>query len=165
MLQLFRICAIGTPKISLTHSYCLVELQATSPSFQTDRPFKIQAHSFATPIWKPSVSSSSAWLSSLICIAIFFIIYWRIHLLHIIFAGSWVHCGYHLTTSIVAPALLSLPFALAFLGWVGGVLCLIIEALVTFYSYNLLSLVLEHHAKQGVRLLRFREMAEHILGK
>ncbi|RWR82383.1 GABA transporter 1-like protein [Cinnamomum micranthum f. kanehirae] len=77
--------------------------------------------------------------------------------------GSWVHCGYHLTTSIVAPALLSLPFALAFLGWVGGVLCLIIEALVTFYSYNLLSLVLEHHAQQGLRLLRFREMAEHIL--
>ncbi|XXG64942.1 hypothetical protein AAC387_Pa05g2761 [Persea americana] len=78
--------------------------------------------------------------------------------------GSWVHCGYHLTTAIVGPALLSLPIALASLGWVWGVLWLIIEALVTFYSYNLLSLVLEHHAKQGLRLLRFREMAEHILG-
>ncbi|KAG6430406.1 hypothetical protein SASPL_108472 [Salvia splendens] len=24
-------------------------------------------------------------------------------------AGSWIHCGYHLSTSIVAPTLLSLP--------------------------------------------------------
>lgn len=82
-----------------------------------------------------------------------------------IFAGSWLHCGYHLTTAIVGPALLSLPFAFASLGWFGGALCLIIEALVTFYSYNLLCLVLEHHARLGLRLRRFREMAVHILGK
>ncbi|XP_059627163.1 GABA transporter 1 [Cornus florida] len=78
--------------------------------------------------------------------------------------GSWVHCGYHLTTSIVAPALLSLPFAFASLGWAAGVLCLVIGALVTFYSYNLLSLVLEHHAQLGHRHLRFRDMANDILG-
>ncbi|XP_010268184.1 PREDICTED: GABA transporter 1-like [Nelumbo nucifera] len=78
--------------------------------------------------------------------------------------GSWVHCGYHLTTSIVAPALLSLPFAFALLGWVAGVLCLTIGALVTFYSYNLLSLVLEHHEQLGQRQLRFRDMARDILG-
>ncbi|RZR85144.1 hypothetical protein BHM03_00012087, partial [Ensete ventricosum] len=80
-------------------------------------------------------------------------------------AGSWLHCGYHLTTSIVAPALLSLPFAFASLGWAPGVLCLVIGAAVTFYSYNLLSLVLEHHAKLGRRQLRFRDMAHDILGK
>lgn len=78
--------------------------------------------------------------------------------------GSWLHCGYHLTTSIVAPALLSLPFALASMGWIGGVLFLTIAALVSFYSYNLLSLVLEHHAQLGKRHLRFRDMAQHILG-
>ncbi|WOL03463.1 GABA transporter 1-like isoform X1 [Canna indica] len=78
--------------------------------------------------------------------------------------GSWLHCGYHLTTSIVAPALLSLPLALASLGWAAGVVCLTIGAVVTFYSYNLLSLVLEHHAKLGHRQLRFREMAHDILG-
>ncbi|KAJ6849424.1 GABA transporter 1 [Iris pallida] len=78
--------------------------------------------------------------------------------------GSWVHCGYHLTTSIVAPALLSLPFALASLGWAPGLLCLAVGALVTFYSYNLLSLVLEHHAGLGRRHLRFRDMAYDILG-
>ncbi|XP_010278251.1 PREDICTED: GABA transporter 1-like [Nelumbo nucifera] len=78
--------------------------------------------------------------------------------------GSWLHCGYHLTTSIVAPPLLSLPFALASLGWVAGVLSLIIGAMVTFYSYNLISLVLEHHAHKGHRHLRFRDMATDILG-
>ena len=78
--------------------------------------------------------------------------------------GSWVHCGYHLTTAIVAPALLSLPFALALLGWKGGVVILMLAAIITFYSYNLLSLVLEHHAELGKRQLRFRDMAHDILG-
>uniref|UniRef100_A0A0E0CAI6 Lipid IV(A) 3-deoxy-D-manno-octulosonic acid transferase n=1 Tax=Oryza meridionalis TaxID=40149 RepID=A0A0E0CAI6_9ORYZ len=78
--------------------------------------------------------------------------------------GSWLHCGYHLTTSIVAPPLLSLPFAFASLGWAAGLICLVIGAAVTFYSYNLISLVLEHHAQQGRRQLRFRDMATDILG-
>ncbi|CAL2240092.1 unnamed protein product [Prunus armeniaca] len=78
--------------------------------------------------------------------------------------GSWLHCGYHLTTSIAAPALLSLPFALTLLGWVGGLICLALAGLVTFYSYNLLSLVLEHQEKLGHRQLRFRDMARDILG-
>ncbi|KAM6600641.1 hypothetical protein CsatA_020250 [Cannabis sativa] len=78
--------------------------------------------------------------------------------------GSWLHCGYHLTTSIVAPVLLSIPFALGLLGWVGGLICLTLAGLVTFYAYNLLSLVLEHHANQGHRQLRFRDMARDILG-
>ncbi|XP_023551546.1 GABA transporter 1-like [Cucurbita pepo subsp. pepo] len=78
--------------------------------------------------------------------------------------GSWLHCGYHLTTSIVAPALLSLPFALSVLGWVGGIISLLACGFLTFYSYNLLSIVLEHHAMRGTRLLRFRDMATFILG-
>ncbi|TKY51700.1 GABA transporter 1 [Spatholobus suberectus] len=78
--------------------------------------------------------------------------------------GSWLHCGYHLTTSIVAPVILTLPFSFTLLGWVGGVLWLTLAALVTFYSYNLLSVVLEHHAQLGRRQLRFRDMARDILG-
>ncbi|KAE9619266.1 hypothetical protein Lal_00047989 [Lupinus albus] len=78
--------------------------------------------------------------------------------------GSWFHCGYHLTTSIVSPVLLTLPFSFTLLGWGGGVLWLTLAALVTFYSYNLLSMVLEHHAQIGRRQLRFRDMARDILG-
>ncbi|KVH90693.1 hypothetical protein Ccrd_007274 [Cynara cardunculus var. scolymus] len=66
--------------------------------------------------------------------------------------------------SKVAPPLLSLPFAFASLGWTAGVLSLVIGAIVTFYSYNLISLVLEHHAALGHRHLRFRDMAYDILG-
>ncbi|CAN1318981.1 GABA transporter 1 [Linum perenne] len=78
--------------------------------------------------------------------------------------GSWLHCSYHLTTSNVAPQLLSLPFALALLGWTGGVLCLTLVAIVVFYSFYLLSLVLDHNAQLGNRQLRFRDMATDILG-
>ncbi|KFK43136.1 hypothetical protein AALP_AA1G084800 [Arabis alpina] len=78
--------------------------------------------------------------------------------------GTWWHCGFHLTTSIVAPSLLSLPYAFKFLGWAGGISCLVGGAAVTFYSYTLLSLTLEHHASRGHRYLRFRDMAHHILG-
>ncbi|XP_010521701.1 PREDICTED: GABA transporter 1 [Tarenaya hassleriana] len=78
--------------------------------------------------------------------------------------GSWWHCGYHLTTSIVAPPLLSLPYALSFMGWFAGISFLVVGAVVTFYSYNLLSLVIEHYASLGRRHLRFRDMAHDILG-
>ncbi|KAJ7970531.1 GABA transporter 1-like [Quillaja saponaria] len=78
--------------------------------------------------------------------------------------GSWWHCGYHLTTAIVSPALLTLPFTLSLLGWFAGLFWLIFACFLTFYSYNLLSVVLEHHAKHGQRQLRFRDMAKDILG-
>ncbi|CAA2984966.1 GABA transporter 1-like [Olea europaea subsp. europaea] len=78
--------------------------------------------------------------------------------------GSWLHCGYHLTTAIVSPALLSLPFAFTLLGWSGGVLCLTAAGLVTFYAYYLLSVVLEHYAQLGKRHLCFQDMAHDILG-
>ncbi|KAK1322820.1 GABA transporter 1 [Acorus calamus] len=77
--------------------------------------------------------------------------------------GSWLHCGYHLTTSIVAPALLSLPFAFASLKWVARITSLIVRAAVTFYSYNLLSLVMEHHAQLGRRQFRFKDMSTNSL--
>ncbi|CAK8573034.1 unnamed protein product [Lathyrus sativus] len=78
--------------------------------------------------------------------------------------GSWLHCGYHLTTSIVGPVILTLPFTFTLLGWFGGMIWLILAGVITFYSYNLLSLVLEHHAQLGRRQLRFRDMARDILG-
>lgn len=79
--------------------------------------------------------------------------------------GSWLHCGYHLTTSIVGPVIFSLPFTMALLGWVTGVVIVTLAALVTFYAYNLLSVVLEHHEQLGKRQLRFRDMARDILGQ
>ncbi|PKI63712.1 hypothetical protein CRG98_015902 [Punica granatum] len=78
--------------------------------------------------------------------------------------GTWLHCGYHLATSIVCPSLLSLPFALSLLGWAAGTTWLVLAGMVTFYSFNLLSLVLEQQANLGHRQLRFRDMGTDILG-
>jgi amino acid permease len=81
------------------------------------------------------------------------------------FVGSWLHCGYHLTTSIVGPVILTLPFSFTLLGWFGGIIWLVLAGVITFYSYNLLSIVLEHHAQLGRRQLRFRDMTRDILGE
>ncbi|KAL3686218.1 hypothetical protein R1sor_004240 [Riccia sorocarpa] len=74
-------------------------------------------------------------------------------------AGSLV--DFHRCT----PLLLSLPFAFAALGWEYGPIMLVLDALVTFYAYNVLSVVIEELANSGRRHLRFRDLAEDILGK
>jgi hypothetical protein len=79
--------------------------------------------------------------------------------------GRWYHAGFHLSTSIVAPALLSLPYAMKGLGWAPGMLALIIGAAVSFYAYTLVSKVLEQAELEGHRLLRFRDLGRYALGK
>ncbi|KAL2548941.1 GABA transporter 1 [Forsythia ovata] len=78
--------------------------------------------------------------------------------------GSWLHCGYHLTTAIVAPALLSLPFAFTLLGWIGGVLCLTSAGSCHFLL--ILSFVYSFGALCPTRKAppSFRDMAHDILG-
>ncbi|KAE9614081.1 putative amino acid transporter, transmembrane domain-containing protein [Lupinus albus] len=78
--------------------------------------------------------------------------------------GKWWHAGFHLTTAIVGPTILTLPFAFRGLGWVLGFFCLTMMGVVTFYSYYLMSKVLEHCEKSGRRYFRFRELAANILG-
>ncbi|KAJ8526995.1 hypothetical protein K7X08_029472 [Anisodus acutangulus] len=78
--------------------------------------------------------------------------------------GEWWHAGFHLTTAIVGPTVLTLPYAFRGLGWVLGFICLTVMGLVTFYSYYLMSLVLDHCEKSGRRHIRFRELAADVLG-
>lgn len=78
--------------------------------------------------------------------------------------GEWWHAGFHLTTAIVGPTILTLPYAFRGLGWGPGFFCLTVMGLVTFYSYHLMSLVLEHCEKDGRRHIRFRELAADVLG-
>ncbi|GAV78989.1 Aa_trans domain-containing protein [Cephalotus follicularis] len=78
--------------------------------------------------------------------------------------GEWWHAGFHLTTAIVGPSILALPYAFRGLGWFPGVLCLTVMGVVTFYSYYLMSKVLDHCEKAGRRHIRFRELAADILG-
>ncbi|KAK8610063.1 hypothetical protein V6N13_026607 [Hibiscus sabdariffa] len=78
--------------------------------------------------------------------------------------GKWWHAGFHLTTAIVGPTILTLPYAFRGLGWGLGFLCLTVLGCVTFYSYHLMSRVLEHCEKAGRRHIRFRELAADVLG-
>ncbi|GAB2296676.1 hypothetical protein Dimus_038436 [Dionaea muscipula] len=78
--------------------------------------------------------------------------------------GEWWHAGYHLTTAIVGPTILTLPYVFRGLGWAVGFVCLTAMGLVTFYSYYLMSLVLDHCEKEGRRHIRFRELAADVFG-
>ncbi|KAK9079752.1 hypothetical protein SSX86_001425 [Deinandra increscens subsp. villosa] len=78
--------------------------------------------------------------------------------------GEWYHAGFHLTTAIVGPSILTLPYAFRGLGWGVGFCCLSVMGVVTFYSYYLMSRVLEHCEKAGRRHIRFRELASDVLG-
>ncbi|XP_027341423.1 probable GABA transporter 2 [Abrus precatorius] len=78
--------------------------------------------------------------------------------------GEWWHAGFHLTTAIVGPTILTLPYAFRGLGWGLGFLCLTMMGVVTFYSYYLMSKVLDHCEKSGRRHIRFRELAADVLG-
>ncbi|KAG0624236.1 hypothetical protein M758_3G232500 [Ceratodon purpureus] len=78
--------------------------------------------------------------------------------------GNWQHAGFHLTTSIATPAMLTLPFALRELGWFAGILALTLCAGVSFYAYTIISQVLEHSERRGHRFLRFRDLGAYILG-
>lgn len=78
--------------------------------------------------------------------------------------GEWWHAGFHLTTAIVGPTILTLPYAFRGLGWGLGFFCLTVMGVVTFYSYYLMSKVLDHCEKEGRRHIRFRELAADVLG-
>ncbi|KAL4204134.1 hypothetical protein AMTRI_Chr01g108200 [Amborella trichopoda] len=78
--------------------------------------------------------------------------------------GKWWPAGFHLVTAIVGPTILTLPYAMSGMGWSLGLLSLTAVFAVTFYSYSLMSKVLEHCEKEGRRHIRFRELASRILG-
>ncbi|KAG8661046.1 probable GABA transporter 2 [Manihot esculenta] len=78
--------------------------------------------------------------------------------------GKWWHAGFHLTTAIAGPSILTLPYAFRGLGWGLGCFCLTVMGVVTFYSYCLMSKVLDCCEKAGRRHLRFRELATDVLG-
>lgn len=78
--------------------------------------------------------------------------------------GTWAHAGYHLASATAGPPLLSLPFAMASLGWGLGIFSLLVGALISFYASYLLSRVMEHMEAKGKRSLRYRDLANHVLG-
>ena len=75
-----------------------------------------------------------------------------------------MHAAYHLTSATAGPPLLSLPFAMAALGWGPGILALAMGAAVSYYVCYALSLTMEHMELKGKRSLRYCDLSEHVLG-
>lgn len=86
------------------------------------------------------------------------------HHAHLDSKGSWTHAAYHLTSATAGPPLLSLPFAMAALGWGPGLLALALGAAVSYYACYSLSLAMQHMELQGKRSFRFCDLSQHILG-
>ncbi|MCO5584616.1 hypothetical protein L7F22_038547 [Adiantum nelumboides] len=80
--------------------------------------------------------------------------------------GTWLHAGYHLISGTTGPQILSLPFAIAALGWGPGLFTLCLGGLVSFYSYRLQILVINRAAQlSGQRSHRFRDLSVQALGE
>lgn len=80
--------------------------------------------------------------------------------------GTWLHAAYHLTSGTMGPQTLSLPFAIASLGWGPGLFFLFLGGAVSFYAYYLQTTVLENLAKQsGKRCERFRDLSLQVVGR
>ncbi|PRW20662.1 GABA transporter 1-like [Chlorella sorokiniana] len=77
-------------------------------------------------------------------------------------AGTWLHAGYHLATTIATPAAYAyLPFAFAGLSWGPGLVALLIGIATTWYASVLLASL---HEWNGVRYLRYSDLAASISG-
>lgn len=80
--------------------------------------------------------------------------------------GTWLHAGYHLTSGTTGPQILSLPFAIAALGWGPGLLMLCLGGFVSFYAYRLQISVIDRAAEiSGQRSQRFRDLSVQAIGE
>ncbi|KAJ8769877.1 hypothetical protein K2173_008959 [Erythroxylum novogranatense] len=76
--------------------------------------------------------------------------------------AKWWYSAFHNVTAIVGAGVLGMPFALSQLGWIPGVLCIIISWLVTFYTFW--QLVELHEVVPGKRFDRYPELGQHVFG-
>lgn len=77
-------------------------------------------------------------------------------------AGTWKRGTWLLATSTAQPTLLGLPFAMAALGWAGGLVVLLVSAVATIYCNLLLAKLHEHGGKRNGL---YRTLAKQIMGE
>ncbi|PRW57761.1 GABA transporter 1 [Chlorella sorokiniana] len=76
-------------------------------------------------------------------------------------SGSWLRALYILVSSTSQPGILTLPYALASLGWAGGILVLLCTGAYTLLA-NVLLAKLHHY--DGRRHIHYRGLAKEIMG-
>ncbi|PIA51347.1 hypothetical protein AQUCO_01100283v1 [Aquilegia coerulea] len=77
--------------------------------------------------------------------------------------AKWWYSAFHNVTAMVGAGVLSLPYAMAELGWGPGVAILIISWVVTLYT--LWQMVEMHEMKPGCRLDRYHELGQYAFGE
>lgn len=77
-------------------------------------------------------------------------------------AGSWLRGLYILLTSTAQPGVLSLPFAMAGLGFAGGTIVLLVSGAWTLYC-SLLVARLHHYG--GRRYVHYRKLAKDVMSE
>ena len=78
-------------------------------------------------------------------------------------AGTWVHAGYHLGTTIAVPAaVLPLPYAFSQLTWAPGIIALLLAIGTTTYSSYVLAGLFNWNGKV---YYRYRDLVRSIFGE
>ncbi|KAJ8768083.1 hypothetical protein K2173_021023 [Erythroxylum novogranatense] len=77
--------------------------------------------------------------------------------------AKWWYSAFHNVTSMVGAGVLSLPYAMAQLGWGPGVVALVLSWVVTLYT--LWQMVEMHEVVPGKRFDRYHELGQHAFGE
>jgi amino acid permease len=68
----------------------------------------------------------------------------------------------HIITAVIGAGVLSLPYAMASLGWIGGPICFILFAAITLYTAQLLA---DLYIIDGKRMRTYTQMVEMVYGR
>ncbi|KAM0932164.1 putative amino acid transporter, transmembrane domain-containing protein [Dioscorea sansibarensis] len=77
--------------------------------------------------------------------------------------AKWWYSAFHNVTAIVGAGVLSLPYAMAELGWGPGITVLILSWIITLYT--LWQMVEMHEMVPGKRFDRYHELGQHAFGE
>ncbi|KAM7506530.1 hypothetical protein LguiA_016983 [Lonicera macranthoides] len=77
--------------------------------------------------------------------------------------AKWWYSAFHNVTAMVGAGVLSLPYAMASLGWGPGVVILILSWIITLYT--LWQMVEMHEMVPGKRFDRYHELGQHAFGE
>lgn len=75
--------------------------------------------------------------------------------------SSWLTASGHLVTAIIGAGILGLPYAMSWLGWVAGMVCLVAFFLITLWSCTMLT---DCYHFKGKRHTRYKWAVLHIIG-
>lgn len=76
--------------------------------------------------------------------------------------GTWIHGIFHIITAVIGSGVLYLPFFFAILGWVGGVIMLLLFGAITWYTSRLLA---DAMVINGVRHRTYQSAVEAVFGR